>query len=424
MNRKTIFFLSIICIIGISIILFSINKIDYTQWHDLIFWIILAGMSQSFSVKFMNGGALTVTFAIIFASHLHGGTYFTVAVASISHFFFFNTPKKGVYEHVFNRPFYKTLFNMANHAISAFISGNIYHMMHYQLNASQNPYSYLLCLFVYTTVFLLINSSILIFLMVFLNQESFFKLWKNNILWAIPNFYALAPLGYFTYLLYQIPGGHIYVILLFGPLLLARYSFQLYLDSKKRYYQIIQTLSAAIEAKDKYTEGHSKRVELYAEKIAQKLKLPSSKIESIKVAALLHDIGKIGIEDFILRKPQPLTKEEWEKIKQHPSIGLKILEDVDFSDDIKEFIKSHHERYDGKGYPQGLKGPEVPIEAYIIAAADAYDAITSDRPYRKAFTPQEALDIIRQNKGTQFHPVVADILISTIQEDINKSSLN
>jgi len=421
MNRKAVFFLSIICIIGISIILLSMNNIPRTQMSDLIFWILLAGMSQSFLVIFMKEGALSVSFAIIFASHLYQGTYFAVIVASASILLHFYRPKKGVYEHVFNRPFYKTLFNMSNYSISAFISGNIYQAMLYKLNAGQNLCLYMLCLLTYITLFLFFNSSILILLMTFLKQESFFKLWKNNILWALPNFYALAPFGYFIYLLYQIPNGHIYVILLFGPLLLARYSFQLYLESKKRYYQIIQTLTAAIEAKDKYTEGHSKRVEMYAEKVAQKLKLPSSKIESIKVAALLHDIGKIGIEDFILRKPQSLSEEEWEKIRQHPNIGLKILEDVDFSDDVKEFIKSHHERYDGKGYPQGLKGSEIPIEAYIIAAADAYDALTSDRPYRKAFTPQEAIDIIRQNKGTQFHPLVADALISVVQENINNS---
>lgn len=421
MNRRAVFFLSIISMIGISIILFSMDNIHRTQVSDLIFWILLGGMSQSFLVIFMKEGALSVSFAIIFASHLYQGTYFAVIVASASILLHFYRPKKGVYEHVFNRPFYKTLFNMSNYAISAFISGDIYQTMLYKLSAGQNPYLYMLCLFTYITLFLLFNSSILILLMTFLKQESFFKLWKNNILWAIPNFYALAPFGYFIYLLYQIPNGHIYVILLFGPLLLARYSFQLYLDSKKRYYQIIQTLTAAIEAKDKYTEGHSKRVEMYAEKIAQKLKLPSSKIESIKVAALLHDIGKIGIEDFILRKPQSLSEEEWEKIRQHPNIGLKILEDVDFSDNVKEFIKSHHERYDGKGYPQGLKGSEIPIEAYIIAAADAYDALTSDRPYRKAFTPQEALDIIKQNKGTQFHPLVADALVSVVQENINSS---
>jgi putative nucleotidyltransferase with HDIG domain len=259
--------------------------------------------------------------------------------------------------------------------------------------------------------------------MVFLRGESFLKLWKKDILWAIPNFYALAPFGYFLYMLYQTPDGYIYVVLLFGPLLLARYSFQLYLDSKKRYYQIIQTLTAAIEAKDKYTEGHSKRVELYAETIARKLNLPSSKIESIKVAALLHDIGKIGIEDMILCKPSFLSEEEWQKIKQHPDIGLRILEDVDFPDNIKELIKNHHERYDGKGYPQGLKGPEVPIEAYIIAVADAYDALTSDRPYRKAFTQQEAIDIIDKNKGTQFHPLVAETLIGAIKENSMRSQL-
>ncbi|MBM7582759.1 putative nucleotidyltransferase with HDIG domain [Caldicoprobacter guelmensis] len=416
MNKKAILFLSIVSIVGVFIISISIYNMPKIQTYELVLWILLAGMSQSFLVLFMQNGVLSVVFAIILAAHLYQGTYFAVVVAANSVLFQFYHPRKGVYEHVFNRPFYKTLFNMSNLAISAYISGSAYQAMHNRLQASGNLYLYMLCLITYITLFLLFNSSILMLLMKFLTQQPFFKLWKKNILWAIPNFYALAPFGYFIYLLYQIPNGHIYVILLFGPLLLARYSFQLYLESQKRYYQIIQTLTAAIEAKDKYTEGHSKRVEMYAEKIARKLKLPPSKIEAIKVAALLHDIGKIGIEDSILRKPHSLSLEEWEKIKQHPDIGVKILEDVDFLDDVKNLIKNHHERYDGNGYPQGSKGEEIPIEAYIIAAADAYDALTSDRPYRKAFTPQEALEIIRQNKGTQFHPVVVDALISVVQE--------
>lgn len=415
MNKKAIIFLSIISILGILAISISIYNMPKIQAYEFIFWILLAGMSQSFLVIFMPNGALSVAFAVIFASQLYQGVYFAIIIASSSVLFQFHYGKNGS-EHIFNKSFYKTLFNISNYAISTCISGIAFQFLYDRLQAANNIYFYILCLFTYMTLFLLFNSSILMLLMKFLTHQSFFKLWKKNILWAIPNFYALAPFGYFIYHLYQIPNGHIYVILLFGPLLLARYSFQLYLESQKRYYQIIQTLTAAIEAKDKYTKGHSKRVEMYAERVAKKLNLPSSRIEIIKIAALLHDIGKIGIEDSILHKPTALSPEEWEKIKQHPEIGVKILEDVDFPDDVKKLIKHHHERYDGNGYPQGNKGEETPLEAYIIAIADAYDALTSDRPYRKAFTEREALEIIKQNKGTQFHPAVVDALVSVVQQ--------
>lgn len=414
MNKKAVIFISVVSMLGIFVISISAYKMPEVQAYELIFWIFLGGASQSFLVAFMSNGVLSMAFAIILAGQLYKGTYFAIIIASISILFQFEHPKKGVYEHVFNKPFYKTLFNISNQSISLYIAGTVFQTMYDRLRASHNLYLYMLCLLTYITLFLLFNSSILILLMKFLTEQSFFKLWKKNILWAIPNFYAIAPFGYLIYHLYQIPNGPIYVILLFGPLFLARYSFQLYLESQKRYYQIIQTLTAAIEAKDKYTKGHSKRVEIYSEKIARKLKLPSSRIETIKVAALLHDIGKIGIEDSILQKPTALSPEEWEKIKQHPEIGVKILEGVDFPDDVKKLIKHHHERYDGSGYPEGNKGAETPLEAYIIAIADAYDALTSDRPYRKAFTPQEALEIIKQNKGSQFHPAVVDALISAV----------
>lgn len=407
-----------ISIIGLLTIIISLGQMSYNELPNLIFWIILAGLCQSFLVLFMKEGSLSVAFAVIFASQLAHGTYFAVIVASASHLLYFNCPRKGVYEHIFNRPLYKTLFNISNYSISSFVAGKGFERMLYRFNTDAYSYLYiLLCLLAYITFFLSLNSSILITLMASLKEESFGKLWKSNILWTIPNFYAIAPLGYFIYKVYQFPGGHIYVVLLLGPLLLARYSFQLYLNSRKQYYQIIKTLSAAMEAKDEYTEGHSKRVELYAEKIAQKMQLPSSKIESIKVAALLHDIGKIGVENLILRKPESLCEDEWEKVKEHPNIGIKILEDVEFPDNIKEVIQSHHERYDGTGYPNGLKGDEIPIEAYIIAIADAYDALTSNRPYRKAYSKEQAIDIIDKNKGSQFHPKVADIFISILKEN-------
>ena len=133
--------------------------------------------------------------------------------------------------------------------------------------------------------------------------------------------------------------GILYILMLMGPLLLARYSFKLYLESKEQYYKIIQTLTAVIEAKDEYTEGHSRRVAYYVEKIAERMRLSPNRIESLKVAALLHDIGKIGIEDSILQKPGKLTNSEWEKIRQHPRIGIRILDEVAFPTVIKDAPK-------------------------------------------------------------------------------------
>ncbi|NLB42629.1 MAG: HD-GYP domain-containing protein, partial [Clostridiales bacterium] len=239
----------------------------------------------------------------------------------------------------------------------------------------------------------------------------------TSTLWALPNFIAIAPLGFFLHKIYELPNGFIYILLILGPILLSRYSFKLYLDAKEQHYKTIKTLTAAIEAKDEYTEGHSRRVEHYVEQMAEKMKFPPNRIESIKVAALLHDIGKIGVKDSILGKPGRLTDEEFESVQQHPSIGVRILEEANLSEEVIDAIHHHHEYYNGNGYPDNQKGNEVPLDAYIIGAIDAYDAMTSDRPYRKAFSKEKAISILKKERGEQFHPDVIDTLITILESE-------
>jgi len=167
---------------------------------------------------------------------------------------------------------------------------------------------------------------------------------------------------------------------------------------------LIASLVSAIEAKDKYTLGHSERVSEYAADLAKKAGLSDEKVEEIRIAGMLHDVGKIGVADDILHKPSRLTKQEYEEIKKHPAIGSWILNTLELSDTTMDAINYHHERYDGKGYPLGLSGDELSLEAQIIALSDAYDAMTSDRPYRKAMTHAEAIMEIKKCSDTQFNP--------------------
>ncbi|MFH1453005.1 MAG: HD domain-containing phosphohydrolase [Armatimonadota bacterium] len=177
---------------------------------------------------------------------------------------------------------------------------------------------------------------------------------------------------------------------------------------KKSYFSAIFALINTLEAKDKYTLGHSQRVKKYAEIIARGLDLAPERISLIKMAALLHDIGKIGIPDSVLNKPDKLTDEEWDKIKYHPVKGTQILDPIEYLRGAKKFIFNHHERIDGKGYPAGLKGDEIPLEAQIISIADTFDAITTGRRYRKAISFEEAVDEIIRNRGTQFSDEIVE----------------
>jgi PAS domain S-box-containing protein/putative nucleotidyltransferase with HDIG domain len=187
---------------------------------------------------------------------------------------------------------------------------------------------------------------------------------------------------------------------------------KLYDEIKKLFIKTIEALAYAVEAKDVYTKGHSMRVSQYAALIGEYMGLSREKVEQLRIAGILHDIGKIGISDAILLKAGKLTDEEYKVIKSHPEISRRILMPIDLPEEILEAVSKHHERYDGKGYPYGLKGEEIPIEAAILGVADAFDAMTSDRSYRKGMNVEEAINELLKYKGTQFHPEVVDTLIS------------
>ncbi len=183
------------------------------------------------------------------------------------------------------------------------------------------------------------------------------------------------------------------------------------------YLEIVQALVGAIDAKDAYTYNHSDRAKKYAGKIASKINLPNAIVSSIEYAALMHDIGKIGIPDGILLKKERLTKEEMNFIRQHPSIGYKILSPVKFLASVAPIVLYHHEWFNGSGYPEGLSKEEIPLGARIVAVIDAYDAMTSDRPYRKALPVDVALEQLKIGAGKQFDPKIVDIFTSVVKEE-------
>lgn len=167
----------------------------------------------------------------------------------------------------------------------------------------------------------------------------------------------------------------------------------------------IQALAAAIEVKDRYTSGHTKRVGVYADALAQNLPIDDAEKEKIRLAGVLHDIGKIGVPDRILLKPGSLTGEEWDEMRLHTEAGFDIVSRVLGLEEIAEILRHHHERWDGTGYPRGLKGDAIPFASRVIAVADTFDAIVTDRPYRAALSSDEARDIIVKLSGTHFDPV-------------------
>lgn len=185
---------------------------------------------------------------------------------------------------------------------------------------------------------------------------------------------------------------------------------------KETFFQTSFALAEAVEKRDPYTGGHVKRVTEYCLAVAEELGLGNDENENLKLSSILHDIGKIGIDDNILRKPAPLDEKEIEIMKTHPHIGLEILSKVKHLSDIVVGTFSHHEKYDGTGYPQGLKGDEIPIIGRIIAVCDTFDAMTSNRPYRKGLDDIIAIEEIKKNSGKQFDPLIVDAFIKAFKK--------
>ncbi|WP_461247569.1 HD-GYP domain-containing protein [Treponema sp. R6D11] len=185
---------------------------------------------------------------------------------------------------------------------------------------------------------------------------------------------------------------------------------------EKTHFETILAFSDALEARDQYTAGHSRRVMGYSESIGKRMKLDKQNIEELKRSSVLHDIGKIGIPDTVLKKETKLTDEEFAIIKSHPQTGAAILKHIKSFKDLVPAVYHHHERFDGEGYPDGIKGTAIPLHARIIAITDTFDAMTSSRSYRKALSFKTALNELERNKGIQFDPDITDIFIEILTE--------
>ncbi|MBR3654475.1 MAG: HD-GYP domain-containing protein [Elusimicrobia bacterium] len=194
-------------------------------------------------------------------------------------------------------------------------------------------------------------------------------------------------------------------------------NIELFNNLQSFYFEMVQTLARAIDAKDAYTYDHADRARKYAKAIAVKMNLPYTIVRNIEYAALMHDIGKIGIADNILLKKEKLTEQEMKMLRTHPVIGNKILSPVKFLSPVAPMVLYHQEWYDGSGYPEGLAKEEIPLGARIVAVIDAYDAMTSDRPYRKAMPIKTAVKELKEGAGKQFDPKIVDIFINILKEE-------
>ena len=412
MPKKLKVYIVIIISFAIILLIYLIPPFSliYDKWYIFIFFLVISIFAESIPVDLPIEGSITIGFPIDFVIILVYGPAIAIWITFLGE----------ILGELINRrtTWYKALFNASQYALSVGVAGLVYQFVG-GVVGSQDFLKYVLPAALCAFTYCVINSILVAVVISFARQVKLNMIWRLNIKEMIPSYLAEAPIGFLMAIVY-VEVGIIGILLFFLPLLLARRSFELYTKMRKVYLDTIRALAAAIDAKDPYTKGHSERVAETSVALAQELNLSDRNIENIEYTALLHDIGKIGIADNILGKTSSLTDKEFDKIKEHTIMGAKIIEPVDFLKNSYKAIYHHHEKYNGKGYPDGLKSEDIPLSARIIAVADAYDAMGSDRPYRKKLNMNKILKELKDQSGKQFDPEVVKALISVLDREREK----
>ncbi|MDO9557582.1 MAG: HD-GYP domain-containing protein [Coriobacteriia bacterium] len=314
------------------------------------------------------------------------------------------------------KPLFKMAFNVVMLSLSVLLAGVLFLEMGgvplvNVRGASQVASGLLVPVIVSALAMLFLNTMFFSLVVSFSERVSLLRVWRDqNLASYLTSFIVLALLGFGMAQLIDVAGWS-GAALLVVPFAVARQTFQVYRQLAEAYTETIRSFVAAIEAKDPYTRGHSERVARYSREIARGSGLRGRSLEHVEFAALLHDVGKIGVRRDLLTKPGRLSPDEFAEIRLHSETGSTLLGSVEFLEDIVPVIRAHHERIDGTGYPDGCEGQAIPFEARILAVADAYDAMTSDRPYRKSLSHTDALEELRRVAGTQLDAALVSVFI-------------
>ncbi|MCB1163966.1 MAG: HD-GYP domain-containing protein [Candidatus Krumholzibacteriia bacterium] len=390
-----------VSLLGYVALYFWSQDLDPRRWLEYAIFILLVVIADLVNVTLPHGGAsISVSTPITFASIVIFGPFPAAWMEAVSAI---------VVEGLVNRrPLEKIFFNVPVLALSTGVAGMAFQALPYS-DRLTSPL-FLVPLVVCGIVHWLVNTTLVSTIIGLSDGRNPLRIWRSNYFWNLRHLVAFVPLTAIIILVYRFTAPWTLALFII-PLLLLRYAYRLYLDMKETHIATLTALTSALDAKDAYTHGHSYRVSRYALMLARALGIPSKRMELLEYAALLHDIGKIGVSGDIISKDGKLTDEEYRAMKAHPAIGAKIIERLKFLNESAQIVKYHHERPDGRGYPDGLKGEEIPFEARILQVCDTLDAMTSTRSYRKARSVEEALEEFKRHRGTQFDPEVVDALV-------------
>ncbi len=393
-------------VLGFLFFAFLVRDFPLPRFPEVLLFAFMIVLADTAQITLPRGGAsIYASSPLDLAAIVLLGPSAAVLVEAIASFF-----SEVVVQ---RRAAFKYAFNVPLLIMTIGAAGLTYWAFPERWTSTDTP-RFLVPLAACAVVYYLVNTISISMVIALRGKKSAFHIWKQNYMWTFLHVFAFIPLGAIIALVYKSYGS--WTLLLFlVPIFLARYTFKLYVEMKEAHINTVAALTSAIDASDPYTHGHSYRVSRYALRVGRALGLPARDLEILEYGALLHDIGKIAIRHEILLKKERLSDQEFLTLKQHPTIGADIVENLKFLREAAVLVRYHHEQPNGRGYPEGLKGDAIPMGARIILVCDAFDAMTSDRPYRKGLPVEHVVEQFEKYRGEQFDEEIAGLVIELVR---------
>ncbi|MEZ5294341.1 MAG: diguanylate cyclase [Vicinamibacterales bacterium] len=408
-------FIAVVIAVGIGLVAWTLPTVEVQNWWLFAALLLMSNVTSAFKVALLasSGSTLSVSYTIDFASLLLLGPGPTTVIAVTSAW------SQCTFRMKQPTPWYRTLFSMASLAITVMAAGWAYARLGGVPGVLEDSFAVAASLVGAASTYFVFNTVLVSVAIALSARQPLIASWNENFLWSAPSYFVGALFAFIASLAVLRVGIWL-GLLAAAPAYLIYRTYKVYLgriEDERRHVQemsdlhlaTIEALALAIDAKDQTAQSHIRRVQLYAAGLAKALGMPEQEIQGVKTAALLHDIGKLAVPEHILSKPGPLTQEEFQKIRIHPQVGAEIISAVPFPYPVAPLILSHHERWDGRGYPRGLAAEDIPLGARILTVVDYFDALTSDRPYHRAMDHDAALAVLEQESGKALDPTVVKL---------------
>jgi putative nucleotidyltransferase with HDIG domain len=399
-------FYVVFIVFGFAFFAYLMQDFPLERFREILLFIALIVIADTAQITLPRGGA-----SIYASSPIDLAAIVLLGPAAIA----FIEAVASFFTEIFiqRRPAMKIAFNVPLLIVTVGAAGMAYQMFGPAWK-TPDSWRFLVPLTVSGIVYYVVNTLSISTVIGLSARKSPLAIWKQNYMWTFFHVFAFIPLGAIISLVY-VSHGPWTMLLFVVPIFLARYSFKLYVDMKEAHINTVAALTSAIDANDPFTHGHSYRVSRYALRLGNAMGLSSRDLEILEYGALLHDIGKIAIQHDILLKPGRLSEQEFLTLKQHPTLGADIVENLRFLKEAAVLVRYHHEQPNGRGYPDALEGDEIPVGARIILVADAFDAMTSDRPYRKGLHVDKVIEQFEEYGGEQFDLEIANLALTLIK---------